>query len=298
MKLPTARELRVLYEKKTNIMALLREKTGSTVNPPEAVLISYDLQSGSYTEAWKNPAHRAAREHYVAEIADVLAPLGAESLLEAGVGEATTLCSVVERLPRRPATIAGFDLAWSRIAWARRHAVERGQPGHLLFTGDLFAIPAGDAAFDVVYTAHTLEPNHGRERDALLELHRVARRWLVLFEPSYELGNEATRRRIEDHGYIRGLPALARELGWEIIEHRLLLHPIRENNQTAVLVIRKPATAPANPPCLACPSCRTELLDHHGHHFCPECLSVFPVIDGISCLLPRNAILATKFLDF
>jgi len=298
MKLPTARELRDLYERKTNIMALLREKTGSDVNPPEAVLISYDLQSGSYTRAWNDPAHRAARERYVGEISEVLAPLGAASLLEAGVGEATTLCSVVDRLPQRPAVVGGFDIAWSRIAWARRHAAECGQAGHLLFTGDLFAIPAADDAFDVVYTAHSLEPNHGREREALLELYRVAKRWLVLFEPSYELGNEATRKRIEEHGYIRGLPAIARDLGWEITEHRLLRDPIRENNQTAVLVIRKSSEPATGAPRLACPSCRVALTTHAGHHFCPECLSVFPVISGIPCLLPGHAVLATKFLDF
>lgn len=298
MKLPSARELRELYEKKTNIMAHLRAVTGSEVNNPEAVLISYDLQSGSYTEAWKNPEHREVRERYTAEIAAVLDALGGDSLMEAGVGEATTLCSVVERLSRRPAVVAGFDIAWSRIACARRHAAERGQPGHLLFTGDLFAVPAADCAFDIVYTAHSLEPNHGREAEAMRELYRVARRWMVLFEPSYELGNEATRRRIEEHGYIRGLPGLAREFGWEIVEHRALRHPIRDNNQTAVLVIRKPEPAGAGEPAgLACPNCRTRLVAHRGHQFCPECLAVFPVIENIPCLLPRNAILATKFLD-
>lgn len=296
MNRPSARELRELYEKKTNIMALLRE-SGSGVNDPEAVLISYDLQSGSYTEAWKNPAHRAGRERYVAEIAEVLAPLDAASLLEAGVGEATTLCSVVERLPQRPPVVAGFDIAWSRIAFAQRHAAERGQPGHLLFTGDLFAIPAADSAFDVVYTAHSLEPNHGREREALLELYRVANRWLILFEPSYELGNEATRRRIEEHGYVRGLPQIARELGWDIAEHRLLQHPVRAENHTALIAIRKPAAAAVGPE-LACPTCRLALADHGGHLFCGECLSIYPVIGGIPCVRSRNAILATKYLDF
>ena len=298
MERPSARALRELYEQNTNIMAHLRAMNGVAENDPEAVLISYDLQSGSYTRAWRDPAHRAVRDRYADQIAEVLGKLDGESVLEAGVGEATTLCSVVERLPKQPTVVAGCDIAWSRIAEARKHAAERGQVGHLFFTGDLFALPAEDASFDIVFTAHALEPNHGRETAALKELYRVARRWLVLFEPSYELGSEATRQRIEEHGYIRGLPTIAKELGWEIVEHRLLENPVRENNQTAVLVVRKPDVDEAGGhPELACPRCRLRLALHRENLFCGECLSVFPIIDGIPCLLPGNAILATKYVE-
>ena len=292
------KELKRLYAQQVNIMGLFRELSGTTQNTTDAILVSYDLQSGSYVNAFENPEQRAKHERYTAEIASILGPLGAASVLEAGVGEATTFCTALAKLPHPPETIAGFDISWSRISYARKFAERFGLQRAQFFTGDLFQIPVVDAAFDLVYTAHAIEPNHGREREVLAELYRVARRWVVLFEPSYELGAAATRQRIEEHGYCRGLPALARELGYEIVEHCLLKNVMRENNETAVLVIRKPAPeAPPPAQFLACPSCGRALEIVRGHNFCADCSLVFPVLDGLPCLLAGNGILASKFKD-
>ena len=62
-----------------------------------------------------------------------------------------------------------------------------------LFVGDLFNAPIEDSSFDVVYTSHSLEPNGGFERKALIELHRITRKYLVLFEPIYELGSSKSK---------------------------------------------------------------------------------------------------------
>lgn len=292
------KELKRLYAEKVNIMGLFRELGGSTQNTTDAILVSYDLQSGSYVGAFEDPEQRAKHDFYTGEIASILGPLGATSVLEAGVGEATTFCTALSKLPQPPETLAGFDISWSRIHYARKFAERFGLQRAQFFTGDLFHIPVVDNAFDLVCTAHAIEPNHGREREVLAELYRVARRWVVLFEPSYELGGAATRQRIEEHGYCRGLPTIARELGYEVIEHRLLTHVMRENNETAVLVIRKPA--PATPPpaqFLACPSCGGALEVVRGQHFCEDCSLVFPILDGLPCLLAGNGILASKFKD-
>lgn len=292
------KHLRELYGQGVNIMGLFRDAAGTRENSTDAILVAYDLQSGSYIAGVQQPEARERLARYTGEIAAVLGPLQAESLLEAGVGEATTLCSVLTQLPQPPAKVAGFDISWSRLACAAQYAHDCGSAGIDFFTGDLFRIPVSDAAFDVVYTAHAIEPNHGREREVLQELYRVARKWLVLFEPSYELGSAATRERIEQHGYCRGLPALAREFGWEIVRHELLQHPTRENNQTAMLVIRKPEPAtPAPASVFACPTCRTALQSVRGQLFCADCGRVYPVLDGIPCLLPANGVLASKFAE-
>ncbi len=296
--IPSLKDLRRLYAENVNIMGWFREVTGQRENSTESILISYDLQSGSYTRAADDPAYRARHDRYADEIAAVLGGLGAASVLEAGVGEATTLVPVMQRLQPRPAVIAGFDISWSRILFARRYCAAHGLTDARLCTGDLFAMPFVDDAFEVVFTAHAIEPNHGREREALLELYRVARRWVVLFEPSYELGSEATRQRVEEHGYCRGLPAIAQELGWKIAEHRLLANPMRDNNQTAVLVIEKPAAVAATPAAgFGCPLCHRPLESIRGNYFCEDCARIFPVIDDIPCLLPGNGILGSKFKD-
>ena len=228
----------------------------------------------------------------------MLDALDGDSILEVGVGEATTLCNVVSRLKRAPREVLGFDLSWSRIAFALRYAREFPAIHPRFFTGDLFAIPLPDSSVDIVYTAHSLEPNHGREKQALEELYRITRKWLVLCEPSYELGGEATRRHIEKNGYVRNLPGLAQELGYRITEHRLLDATWVPHNQTGLLVIAKDSAAPApDETPLGCPNCKAALRSARGNYFCENCLQVFPVIDGIPCLLPANGILASKYLE-
>ena len=292
-------ELRELYARGVNIMGRFREATGTAENSTDAILASYDLQSGSYTAAALKPERRELLDRYTSEIAAVLDPLGAARMLEAGVGEATTLCPVIGKMQHRPESIAGFDISWSRLAFARQYAGTFGLDQIRFFTGDLFRIPIVDHAYDVVYTAHAVEPNHGRECEILRELYRVARQWLVLFEPSYELGSAATRQHIETHGYCRGLPDLAREFGWEIVRHELLRHPVRDTNQTAALVIRKTpvAAAPAPQSIFGCPLCRAALRPVRGQLFCADCGRVFPVLDDIPCLIGANGILASKFED-
>lgn len=296
---PTIAELKELYGKNVNIMQLFRELGGTTQNSAEAILVSYDLQSGSYTRALDRADYRANHELYTAALARVLDRLDGDSLLEAGVGEATTLCNTVSKLKRKPTAVHGFDISWSRIAFARRFA-SAFEFRPVLTTGDLFHIPAQDDSFDIVLTSHAMEPNYGREREALAELARVSRKWLVLFEPSYELGSAEARARIEANGYVRGLPEIARELELEIVEHRLLDFTYTELNPTALLLLRKPvgASEKASPGC-GCPVCHQPLAKVRGHRFCATCSLVFPVIDGIPCLLPGNGILASKFLtDF
>ncbi len=297
MSAPSLQDLRELYARNVNIMGWLREVTGQPVNSAETILISYDLQAGSYTEALKKPEHRARLERYAGEIAEVIDGLGgADSLLEAGVGEATTLALVLPKLARRPATVAGVDISWSRIAYARKLCAAHALPDVRLCTGDLFSAPFVEGAVDVVYTSHAVEPNHGREREILHELYRIARRYLVLVEPSDELGNEATRARIAEHGYCRGLPQIAGEAGWKVREHRLLRSQMTEHNQSALLVIEKPPSAAREAGALfGCPLCHAPLREIRGQRFCEPCARIYPVIDGVPCLLPGHGILGSKF---
>lgn len=289
-------ELREAFAQRQNIMRLFRERTGASENTTEAVLAAYDLQAGNYRAQLRDPVHHARKEHNTAVLARVLDELDGERILDAGTGEATTLCTMAAKLKRPPRLLAGFDLSWSRIAHARVHA--RGFPGvdpHF-FTGDLFHIPVADDSFDIVFTSHALEPNHGREQEALAGLARVSRRWIALFEPCYEFGGEGTRRAIEEKGYVRGLADAARTLGLEVVRHQIAGFQSVPNNETGLLLLRKPvAPTPPPEPWLACPRCQHPLQPIKGQLYCPDDCLVFPVLDGIPCLLPGNGILASQF---
>lgn len=297
--LDALREARSAYAEGRNVMRLFRDRDPGARNSSDAVLISYDLQSGSYRRALEDPEHRERIERYWGGVARVLDDYPTASMLEAGCGEATTLLPVLSRLQAPPRRVAAFDLAWSRIAHARAHARDFADVAPPeLFVGDLFAMPIRDAAFDLVWTSHALEPNGGREREALAALARVAREWIVLLEPSYELGSAGTREHIEEHGYVRGLPAAAEALGLEIVRHELLPETASPVNETQVLVLRKPdAPAASEGDWHACPRCRGELQAIKGALFCAADGLVYPLVDGIPVLSPQNGIVASAFAE-
>src|SRR5262245_16947409 len=292
-------QLREQFREGKNILQILRTMEASQLNSREGILASYDLQAGSYVIAQRDAKHHAICLQYSAAIARLLDSLGARSFLEAGVGEATTLAHVVRASTNPPLLAAGFDISWSRIAYGKAYAHEQGQASQL-FVGDIFAIPVISGAVDVVYTSHSIEPNRGREKEALAELYRVARRFVVLLEPASTFGNEATKERIITHSYCSDLERHARELGYRVKEHRLFEFQARHINQTELIIIEKPATEGifTDDKWLACPCCKSAVISHKGHMYCDNCCLIFPVIDDIPCLLPDAGILGSKFLDF
>lgn len=290
------RQLREKYAQGVNIMAYLRETLGVHANTPEIVLQSYDLQAGSYVAGFDDSPEDSPGKVYRREVASILSHYPAESVLEAGIGEATTLFYTAKQFPQTT-QLFGFDISWSRLAVARTFLHERGINNASLATGDLFSIPLPDSSIDLVYTSHSIEPNGGREEEAIRELYRVTRRWLVLIEPSSELGSEATRQRIDQHGYCRDLVLHAQSLGLSIEDHRLLECSARAENQSALIAIKKSVPISDVDPRWACPICRTVLEEVKGHFYCGECLSVYPQLDGIPCLLGRNSVLASRYND-
>jgi uncharacterized protein YbaR (Trm112 family) len=293
----TLKEIKSLYDRGANIMHLFREMESSQVNSLEGILAAYDLQAGSYVHLLNEPHRATFVDQYTSAIAALLDRYSPRSILEAGVGEATTLANVLPQMRHPPANALGFDISWSRIAIGREYALGRGVSPSL-FVANLTDIPIEDDAVEIVYTSHSIEPNRGREEQILAELFRVTRRFLVLLEPSNELGSETTRRRIEEHKYCLDLGRHARELGFDVVEYRLFDHCSNPANQTALMIIDKHASAGRyRGNFLACPRCHTTLVLHREHYFCPECLVVYPVLGGVPCLLASQGLVATRYLE-
>jgi SAM-dependent methyltransferase len=291
----TMREVKELYEQGVNVMKLFHEMEPGETNSLQIIQTSYDLQSGSYIKYVSE--HPEFVDKYMGTLARLLDGMSPTSILEAGVGEATTLVNVLLRMKLVPSHVYGFDLAWSRIAYGNEYAsVKKVTPK--LFVGNILEIPIQNDSFDIVYTSHAIESNRGREKDILRELYRVARCYLVLLEPSNELSNEASKRHLEEFKYCRDLPRHANELGYKVIEHRLFDHHWSEVNQTALTIIKKGlSNQPERTDFYACPVCKRSLKLHKGNYYCRECLLVYPVIGGIPCLASAHGILASKYLE-
>ena len=98
-----AGEIRALFERGQNIIDWIASREGMP-NSEIAILYSYDAQAGTYVEELKDSERRHFRNELGRLIAGVLDELAPSSLLEAGVGEATTLVPIYLTCPIGPRT--------------------------------------------------------------------------------------------------------------------------------------------------------------------------------------------------
>lgn len=287
------------YRRGENITALLRTLDATDRNSEATIETAYDLQAGSYVAALSDPAIMAHKQQYGASIAAVIRSLtDPGSLLEAGVGEGTTLSFVLQALAAPDLAAHGFDLSWSRIAVCRDWLASQAVGTPTLAVASLLNMPYADSAFDVVYTSHTIEPNGGNEAAVLRELYRVASRYLVLLEPGYELASDEARARMERLGYCRNLPGVAASLGMKVVRHERFGHTVNPLNPTALTIIEKAPAASAAVPTFACPNFGDPLVPVGGALFSPESLRAYPTLGGIPCLRRSDAVIASAFAKY
>lgn len=290
-----------IFHEGKNVSQYIREQKGLDHNDIETILISYDFQAGSYIKAASD--NKQLIKEYCHAVSEILNPLSPRILCDVGIGEATKVQPILDNLSNKPEKLYGLDLSWSRIRYARKHLLEVGADmGNFeLFTGNMFSLPMQDKSVDVAYTSHSLEPNGGREEEAIRELMRISRKWLVLIEPAYEFADQTQRDRMIKMGYVKGLPEVIKRLGGKIVEHRLLGVSSNPLNPSGVIIAEVPDQVADNrsSDCIiACPISKKPMMRMRGSFFCEESLLAYPVLDDVPCLLPTNAIMATKFADF
>lgn len=301
---------RELYNKNVNIMKYFREKNDTQENSMDAVLLAYDYQAGTYT---KNYLYGTEKNEYLLNgesvrlyprdytriaaqcIAEELNKLDFKSLMEVGVGEATTICDVMKNLKDGPKEAYGLELSLSRLLWAKKFAQKKQEEINFLL-GNMFELPFPNDAIDVVFTYYCIDSHRGKEKQAIEEMLRVCRKYLILIEPSYELGNEQTKKRIDEMCYIKNICMTLDGINnISIVEHRLF-NVFTPNNNSAITIIEKQHQATENlNDKYVCPACKSKLVFYKNNYFCNECLSVYPVIDGVPLLLKENRILCSNY---
>jgi ubiquinone/menaquinone biosynthesis C-methylase UbiE len=295
--------MRTAYFSGGNAMEWCRDHLRATEdsalgNDPVATLVAYDLQAGSYIALAK--AAPEANVRWCAQLARLLDGVVEEgdSLLEIGVGEATTLAGVLRKIAGVPRVALGCDLSWSRVDAGNRWLAENHCHASL-FVADLFSVPLADGSIDVVYSSHSLEPNRGREKEALQECLRVARKAVVLVEPIYELASAEAQARMKHHGYVENLRETVEQLGAEVSDYRLLDYSPNVLNPSGVLCIRKAGQGergalPETEPPWQCPTTGAGLVAGDEFFFAPEVGLAYPVLRRVPMLRSEHAIVASK----
>jgi ubiquinone/menaquinone biosynthesis C-methylase UbiE len=295
-KLALIEKIKEHYSRGENILEFLKMQ-GNGGNDSESIMISYDFQAGSYTKfASQNVKYL---DEYTDAILSIFSGLtNFDSIMEVGVGEATLMNPLMSKLdPHNKIQKFGFDISWSRTRYALQNS-QIAASAINLFVADLFEIPLPDNSIDIVYTSHSLEPNGGKEKQALKELHRVAKKYIVLLEPDFQNASVEAKERMTCHGYVRNLAVHAQKLNFEVIINRpfdIFINPL---NPTGLTVIKKEFLDHVRRPGFVCPITKSPLSRANNVYFSETSGLIYPVIDQIPCLLSSSAILGTHFSGF
>jgi uncharacterized protein YbaR (Trm112 family) len=293
------REAASVFARGENVCLHFGDRALTSAQKMSIVEYAYDLQSGSYvSEIRNNREFRRQKQAWGAIVAEIIDRYGASSVIEAGVGEATTLKFVIDHAAKH-VDFGGFDLSISRLAYARAFLAQSDRSVDL-FAGDLSSLPIVDNAVDVILTNHSIEPNGGREREILTEMLRATRRLLVLIEPDYEHGTDQQRMRMDRLSYVRDLPRHLEALGAKILEYEPWEININPLNSAYLIVAEKAAPEKWNQPSamkLASPFSKELLELRPGYLYSEADGVIFPIVEGIPCLLQKNAIVASHLSD-
>lgn len=298
MKFVDVLEAKSIYQRGENVTSYLRNKFGSDDNTSEIIEIAYDLQAGSYVEGVKLNFDKV--DNYTGELSKILTDNleHGDSMLDVGTGEITTLTLVLNKLKTELSDIVALDISWSRLSIGMEFHREYSKKSFPLkvFVADIKAIPLHEKCVDVVTSSHALEPNGKNLETLLLELFRVAKKKLVLFEPSYELNSQAGKERMDNLGYIKNIENTVNKLGGKVIDVAPIKHISNPLNPTACYIIEPPSHIEQ---CLegvtfCVPGTNFELEANGSYLFSKDTGLVFPVLDDIAVLKTSSAILATS----
>jgi hypothetical protein len=71
------------------------------------------------------------------------------------------------------------------------------------FVADISETPLLDKSVNVTISSHALEPNRSKLPELLLEIFRVTKDKIILFEPFYEFNTDEGEQRMHGLGYIK-----------------------------------------------------------------------------------------------
>jgi ubiquinone/menaquinone biosynthesis C-methylase UbiE len=231
------------YSNKQNVTAVLKKKLNIDYNTSEIIAAAYDLQAGTYSDAYE--IRKRFYKKRSKEITNFiqLNIKNITSVLDIGSGE-LTMFSLFASTLNIASDIAFFatDISLSRIISGRnRIALLKDAFTNIkISVANSDKLPFHEKSIDVITTDHSLEPNAALLGVILKECFRVARRYCVFIEPLNTLQSIAGSKRMKSLGYILDLEKTITKLGGKIQFRHIMLNNYNKLNKAIILIVSVP----------------------------------------------------------
>lgn len=294
-----------VYSSGGNVTDYLREQKKISYNTSDIIEIAYDLQAGTYVDAAEKNMQKLSL--YVNESLKIINTYmtPGQSLLDIGTGELTTLSLLMRGLSETPKQIYAFDISWSRvykgIDFSKKYMGDKF--AYLTpFIADICKIPLMSKSIDICLTSHALEPNGKNLNQLLKEIFRVARKYVILFEPCYEINTKEGKARMDKLGYIKGIEDEVLSLGGILVDKIPIENTNNPLNPTVCFVIDVEGLGEekrvfGNDEVFSVPGTDYKLSKTDDVYFSNETGLVFPILKSIPVLKPGSAILSSALVS-
>ena len=296
-------DLKELYKQGVNITEYLKVRNDVGYNTLEIIELAYDVQAGSYINYAKDNPHLI--DAYTSEISKIIESNinYQDSILDIGSGELTTLSNVLLKIKKETSFVYALEISFSRLykgLFYAQETIHQSIYDKLCpIVASIDEIPLLDKSVNITISSHALEPNRSNLKRLIEELFRVTKDKLLLFEPSYEMNSLEGRKRMDIHGYIKGIPDVVKCLGGKLIDRIEIVNISNKLNPTYCYIITPPPMVMYYPntsttkTAYSIPGSNFALTDHTEYLISNETGIAFPKLKGIPDLKKNSSILAT-----
>jgi ubiquinone/menaquinone biosynthesis C-methylase UbiE len=145
-------------------------------------------------------------KYYGDIISRIIKQTKSKSFLEVGAGELTQfklICDFLKKINYKVKETCGLDISFKRLLVGKSYLKKNKNEISYIVQGNAAELPFANDSFDLIYTCHCLEQVPVLFKKSINEMLRVAKNYVVLIEPSYELSNKLTANYIYYKGYIQ-----------------------------------------------------------------------------------------------
>lgn len=232
------------------------------------------------------------------EIRDILREYNFNNILEIGAGELTTLEDIY-KFKNGKINCYGIDLSLNRLVHGITEFKKKHTKTPIIAKADATNLPFPDNSFDLVITRHTLEQMPKTFKYAIDEALRVAKKHIIFFEPSFELGSLTQKLKMLNSDYVKGIPRYLSIKNNLHVEKTYLMknsaNPLNHTSCTKIKIQDKLISKPdAEIIKFICPLTKEKLKKYNDFLYAPLSKTAYPIINNIPILDSNNSFKLSK----